>query len=79
MQLLITYGQCPPCSWVAITTPPPRPTPLVGILRMTLQGVEYPFGNFESAVLAVPLPIFLCISSVAEHGKLKSPWLFNNN
>ena len=42
---------------------PPPPLPPVYILDMTSQGVEYPFGHFGSAALAVSPSNFLCPSS----------------
>lgn len=36
-----------------------------------LHGMEYPFGKFGSAVLAVLPPSFLCTCSLPEHGRLK--------
>lgn len=44
-----------------------------GILAMTFCGMEYPFGQFGSAVLAMLLPGFLCTFVLAEHGTLRSP------
>lgn len=44
-----------------------------GILGMIFCGMEYPFGQFGSAVLAVLLPGFLCTFLLAEHGTLRSP------
>ena len=52
--------------------PPDQLTP-VDILSMTSYGMEYPFGQLGSAVLAVLPPSFLCTSSLAERGRLKSP------
>lgn len=46
-----------------------------GILGMIFCDVEYPFGQFGSAVLAVLLPCFLWTFLLAEHGVLKSPWI----
>ena len=43
---------------------PPGQLPPVYILGMTSHGVEYPFGQFGSAVLAVSPPNFLCPSSL---------------
>ena len=42
---------------------PPSQLPPVYILGMTSHGLEYPFGQFGSAVLAVSPPNFLCPSS----------------
>ena len=39
---------------------PPSQLPPVYILGMTSYGMEYPFGQFGSAVLAVSPPRFLC-------------------
>ena len=44
--------------------PPPGQLPPVYILGMTSHGMEYPFGQFGSAVLAVSPPNFLCPSSL---------------
>lgn len=47
---------------------PPRPTPPpVSTLSMMSYGMEYPFGKFGSAALAVSPPSF----SLAEHEKPK--------
>lgn len=43
-----------------------------GILGMIFC-MEYPFGQFGSAVLAVLLSGFLCTFLLAEHGTLRSP------
>ena len=43
---------------------PPGQLPPVYTLSMTSYGMEYPFGQFGSAVLAVSLPNFLCPSSL---------------
>ena len=43
---------------------PPTPLPPVYILDVTSHGLEYPFGQFGSAVLAVCPPNFLCPSSL---------------
>lgn len=40
-----------------------------------LHGMEYPFGTFRCAVLAVLPPSFLCTCLLPEHGKLKNPGL----
>lgn len=50
-------------------------TPPVYTLAMTPCGLEYLLGQFRSAVLAVSPPAFLRISSLAQHGKLRSPKL----
>ena len=42
----------------------PAPTPPVYILAVTSHGMEYPFGHFGSAALAVSPPNFLCPSSL---------------
>jgi len=47
--------------------------PAVYILSMASYGMEYPFGQFGYAVLAVLPPSFLRTSSLAKHGKMKSP------
>ena len=43
---------------------PPGQLPPVYILGMISYGMEYPFGQFGSAVLAVSPPSFLCPSSL---------------
>ena len=43
----------------------PGQLPPVYILGMTPYGLEYPFGQFGSAALAVSPPNFLCPSSLA--------------
>ena len=43
---------------------PPGQLPPVYILDTTSRGMEYPFGQFGSAVLAVSPPNFLCPSSL---------------
>ena len=43
---------------------PPSQLPPVYILGMTSYGMEYSFGQFGSAVLAVSPPNFLCPSSL---------------
>ena len=43
---------------------PPTPLPPVYILDMTPHSMEYPFGQFGSAALAVSSPNFLCPSSL---------------
>lgn len=50
----------------------PSEISLVYILGVMFYGMEYPFGQFGSALLAVLPPGFLCTCSLAEHGKLKS-------
>lgn len=45
------------------------------ILSVISCGVEYAFGWFGPAVLAMSLLSFLCTCLLAEHGKLKSHWL----
>ena len=54
---------------------PPGQLPSVYILSMTPHGMEYPFGQFGSAVLADPsqLLVHLQPSQSVEHEKLKSP------
>ena len=47
----------------------------VYILSMTLDSMEYPFGQLGPAVMAILPPSFFCTSLLAEGGKLKSPWL----
>lgn len=51
----------------------PGQIPPVDVLSMTLHGMEYPFGQLSSAVLAMLPHSFLCTSSPAELGTLKSP------
>jgi len=51
----------------------PGPIPPVYMLNMMSYGMECPFRQFGSAVLAALPPGFLCIASLAGHGKLKSP------
>ena len=46
------------------TPPPPGQLPSVYILGMTSHGMEYPFGQFGSAVPAVSPPNSLCPSSL---------------
>ena len=47
------------------STPPySSQLPPVYILDMTSHGLEYPFGQFGSAALAVSSPKFLCPSSL---------------
>ena len=41
---------------------PPGQLPPAYMLSMTSYGMEYPFGHFGSAVLAVSPPSFLCTS-----------------
>ncbi|KAJ7395476.1 hypothetical protein BTVI_154702 [Pitangus sulphuratus] len=50
-------------------------SPVHDVLSMIFHGMEYLFGQFKSAVLATLPYGFLCITSLAEHGKLKSPGL----
>lgn len=45
----------------------------VNALSMTFYGIQYPFFQVGSAVLAVLRPSFLCTCSLAEHEKLKYP------
>jgi len=40
---------------------------------MTLDSMEYPFGQLGPAVMAILPPSFFCTSLLAEGGKLKSP------
>lgn len=47
----------------------------VGILAMTLNGMEYPFGYFRSSVLGMLLLGFLCSCCLAEYGNLNNPQL----
>ena len=49
------------------STPPGQLPPLY-ILGMTSYGMECPFGQFGSAVLAVSPPNFLCIPSLLAGG-----------
>lgn len=60
-----TNGQLIP--WQQLV--PPGQLPPVYTLSMTFSAVEYPCGQFLSAVLAVLPPSFL-FSSLAEHRKL---------
>ena len=53
----------------------PGQQPPVYIPSITSYCMEYPFGQFVSAVMAMLPPSFLCTSFLAEHGKLQSPWL----
>lgn len=48
---------------------PPGQIPPVYTLNMTFSVMQYPCGQFLSAILAVLPPSFL-FSSLAEHGKL---------
>jgi len=50
--------------------------PQLYMLSMMSYGMEYPFGQLGSAVLAVSPPNFLC---TWQHEKLKSPGLLSNN
>lgn len=45
------------------------------LLGMTFCGVEHPFGQLRSPLLAMLPPRFLCNSSLAQHETLNSPWL----
>ena len=54
---------------------PPGQVPPIYILGMMFYGMEYPFGWFGSAVLALLPPSFLHTCLLAEHRKLKNPWL----
>ena len=57
-------------------SPFPGQLPPVYTLDMTSHGMEYPFGQFGSASLAVFPPNFLCPRALlAGHEKLKNPWL----
>lgn len=47
----------------------------VHILGMTFYKVKLPFGQFRAPVPTLLPPSCLCISSLADHGTLKSPWL----
>lgn len=67
IHLLLTDAQ--PISGRQSTAPGQLPP--VYMLSMTFYGVEYPFGQFRLAVLAKLPPSLLCISTLAEHGKLK--------
>ncbi|RMC13776.1 hypothetical protein DUI87_08858 [Hirundo rustica rustica] len=51
----------------------PDPLPSVHTDHEMLHDIEYPFGQFGSAVLAVLPPSFLCTCSLPERGKLKNP------
>lgn len=55
--------------------PDSSPPPPVYILNIMLCRMEYSFGVFRSAVLTMVPPGSSCISSLAEQGKLKNPWL----
>lgn len=61
--------QCPP-------HPSAAPDYLLSVYipRMTFCCMEYPLGQFGSAVPDMLPPSFLLISSLPENGKLKSPW-----
>ena len=51
------------------------PLPLFSLLSMTLYGMQYPFGQFRSAVLVVSPPNFVpnaCLLSGSQSGK--QPW-----
>lgn len=50
-------------------------SPPVYVQGMMLCGMEYPFSQFRSPVLAMLSPSFLCTCSMSENRKLKSPWL----
>lgn len=66
------------CTLEFLTTCWPKPSlspssdqhlpPSVHLLNMTFYGMEYPF------VLAMLPPSYLCLCSLAEHGKLKISW-----
>lgn len=53
----------------------PSQSPPVSILSVTFYEMEHPFDQFGSTGLAMHPPGFLFLCSLAEHGKLKSPWL----
>lgn len=59
-QAVTEQGLAPPCQF-----------PPVHMLNMMFDGMEYPLEPFESAFLTVLPLTFLCMSSLAEHGKLK--------
>lgn len=40
----------------------------------SMYGMDYPFSQFRSAILAMLLPGFLCTCSLAEHRTQKCPW-----
>lgn len=50
--------------------------PTVYTLSILPYSMEYLHRQFGSPVLAVPLPSFLCPSSLLLHEKLKSPWFW---
>ena len=52
----------PACPQAAATTS--WPTPPVHMLSMTSYGIEYPFGQYGSAIQAVSPPTSLCTSSL---------------
>lgn len=62
------HDWCPACPWAVIGSF--QVTPPVYTLGMMSYVMEYPFGQFGSALL----PSFLCSSLLAEHKELKSPW-----
>ena len=73
MQLLTTCRSMPSQLLSSILQPV---FPLIYILSMTSYGMEYPFGQFESAVLAESPPNFLyppAYSLAGQYEKLKSP------
>ena len=72
MQLLTTR-------WPMLTSPspgssplPPRQLPPVYTLSMTSYGMEYPFGQLDSAVLAASLPSFLCTPCLLAGGAVRA-------
>lgn len=74
------HYSCSPLLTNAHTVPeqqlaPPSQLLSVYTLTMAFCSMEYPFGQFGSAVLIVLPPNFLCTCSLEEHGTLKSPSL----
>lgn len=54
---------------------PSWPAPPVYILGTAFYSLEYLFGWFRSAILAMLPPSFLYTCSLSGHGKLKNHWL----
>lgn len=63
---LLTNAQPIPQQWSAA----PSQLPPVYAWDIMCCGLEYPFGQFRSAVLAMLPRSFLCLSSLAENGTL---------
>ena len=58
----------------------PSQLPLVYVWDMKYYGMEYPFGHFRPAVLAMLPASFLCLSSLAENDTLNlGQALLSNN